>query len=86
MASAAAQRIRGGAPLPLTKSKTTLPSDIGGDRLSPPSFQETRSSKHKSRNPYHDRMPLIPEDGQFDDWMRDTPDQAAELMERVGLL
>ena len=29
---------------------------------------------------YHDRMPLILEDGQFDDWMRGTPDQAAEMM------
>jgi putative SOS response-associated peptidase YedK len=29
---------------------------------------------------YHDRMPLVLEDSQFDEWMRGTPDQAAALM------
>lgn len=29
---------------------------------------------------YHDRMPLILEEGQFEDWMRGTPDQAAAMM------
>jgi len=29
---------------------------------------------------YHNRMPVVLEDSQFDDWMRSTPDQAAALM------
>jgi putative SOS response-associated peptidase YedK len=29
---------------------------------------------------YHNRMPVVLDDSQFDDWMRDTPDQAATLM------
>ena len=28
---------------------------------------------------YHDRMPLILDDRQFDDWMRGTPDQAMSM-------
>ena len=26
---------------------------------------------------YHNRMPVVLDDSQFDDWMRGTPDQAA---------
>jgi hypothetical protein len=29
---------------------------------------------------YYDRMPVVLDDGQFDDWMRGTPDQAASMM------
>ena len=29
---------------------------------------------------YHDRMPVVLDDSQFDDWMRGTPDQAAAMM------
>jgi putative SOS response-associated peptidase YedK len=29
---------------------------------------------------YHERMPVVLEDSQFDEWMRGTPDQAAALM------
>jgi len=29
---------------------------------------------------YHDRMPLVLEESQFEDWMRGSPDQAAEMM------
>ena len=29
---------------------------------------------------YHNRMPVVLDDSQFDDWMRDTPEQAAALM------
>jgi putative SOS response-associated peptidase YedK len=29
---------------------------------------------------YHNRIPVVLEDAQFDDWMRGTPDQAAALM------
>ena len=29
---------------------------------------------------YHDRMPLVLDEGQFDDWMRGPPDLAAEMM------
>ena len=33
---------------------------------------------------YHDRMPLVLEESQFDDWMRGTLDYAAELMKPYG--
>jgi putative SOS response-associated peptidase YedK len=29
---------------------------------------------------YHDRMPLVLEEGQFEDWMRGPAEQAAEMM------
>src|SRR5260370_26404327 len=29
---------------------------------------------------YHNRMPVVLDDSQFDDWTRGTPDQAAALM------
>jgi putative SOS response-associated peptidase YedK len=29
---------------------------------------------------YHNRMPVVLDDSQFDGWVRDTPDQAAALM------
>ena len=29
---------------------------------------------------YHNRMPVVLDDTQFDDWMRGTPDQATEMM------
>jgi putative SOS response-associated peptidase YedK len=29
---------------------------------------------------YHNRMPVVLEDSQFDEWMRGTPDQATALM------
>ena len=30
---------------------------------------------------YHDRMPLVLEEGQFEDWMREPPERAAVMME-----
>ena len=33
---------------------------------------------------YHNRMPVVLEHSQFDDWMRGPPDQAAELMQPYG--
>ncbi len=33
---------------------------------------------------YHDRMPVVLEDGQFDDWMRGLPELAAEMMKPCG--
>jgi len=29
---------------------------------------------------YYNRMPVVLDDAQFDEWMRGTPDQAAEMM------
>jgi putative SOS response-associated peptidase YedK len=29
---------------------------------------------------YHNRMPVVLDDSQFDDWMRGTPDQAVKMM------
>lgn len=34
--------------------------------------------------PYHDRMPLVLEEAQFDDWMRAPPELAAEMMTPYG--
>jgi len=33
---------------------------------------------------YHNRMPVVLDDGQFDDWMRGTPDQAAAMIKPYG--
>ncbi|WP_428661363.1 SOS response-associated peptidase [Reyranella sp.] len=33
---------------------------------------------------YHDRMPLVLEEGQFDDWMRGPPEDAAAMMQPYG--
>jgi len=33
---------------------------------------------------YHNRMPVVLDDAQFDEWMRGTPDQAAALMSPYG--
>jgi len=33
---------------------------------------------------YHDRMPLVLEEGQFDDWMRGPTELAADMMKPYG--
>jgi putative SOS response-associated peptidase YedK len=33
---------------------------------------------------YHDRMPLVIDESQFDDWMRGPPELAADMMKPYG--
>jgi putative SOS response-associated peptidase YedK len=44
------------------------------------SFSIVTTAAAPSTAPYHDRMPLVLEQGQFEDWMREPPERAAELM------
>jgi putative SOS response-associated peptidase YedK len=44
------------------------------------SFAFVATDAAPSTAQYHDRMPVVLEDSQFDEWMRGTPDQAAALM------
>jgi putative SOS response-associated peptidase YedK len=30
--------------------------------------------------PYHDRMPMVLDESQFDDWMREPPERAVAMM------
>jgi putative SOS response-associated peptidase YedK len=52
-----------------------------GDGKAPiTSFAIVTTDAAPSTAPYHDRMPLVLEEGQFEDWMREPPEQAAEMM------
>ena len=44
------------------------------------SFAIVTTDAAPSVTQYHNRMPVVLGDAQFDDWMRGTPDQAAEIM------
>jgi putative SOS response-associated peptidase YedK len=44
------------------------------------SFSNVTTAATPSTAKYHDRMPLILEERQFDDWMRAPPEIAAEMM------
>jgi putative SOS response-associated peptidase YedK len=44
------------------------------------SFAIVTTDAATSTAPYHDRMPMVLEESQFEDWMRGTPDQAAAMM------
>jgi putative SOS response-associated peptidase YedK len=44
------------------------------------SFAVITTDASPSVSQYHNRMPVVLEDSQFDDWIRGTPDQAAEMM------
>jgi putative SOS response-associated peptidase YedK len=48
------------------------------------SFSIVTTAAAPSCEAYHDRMPLVLEEGQFEDWMRGPPEQAAELMKPYG--
>ena len=50
----------------------------GGRAIASLAIVTTDAAPSVSR--YHNRMPAVLEDSQFDDWMRGTPDQAAALM------
>jgi putative SOS response-associated peptidase YedK len=44
------------------------------------SFSIVTTAATSSTAPYHDRMPLVLDESQFEDWMREPPEQAAEMM------
>jgi len=48
------------------------------------SFSIVTTEAAPTTAPYHDRMPLILEEGQFDDWMRGPPELAAAMMKPYG--
>ncbi len=48
------------------------------------SFSIVTTEAAPSTKAYHDRMPLVLEEAQFDDWMRGPPEQAAEMMQPYG--
>ena len=50
----------------------------GGSAIT--SFAIVTTEAAPSTAQYHDRMPVVLEDSQFDEWLRGTPDQAAEMM------
>jgi putative SOS response-associated peptidase YedK len=44
------------------------------------SFSIVTTAAAPSTVAYHDRMPLVLEEGQFEDWMREPPGRAAEMV------
>jgi putative SOS response-associated peptidase YedK len=44
------------------------------------SFSIVTTAAAPSIAPYHDRMPLVLDEGQFEDWMREPPERAGEMM------
>jgi putative SOS response-associated peptidase YedK len=44
------------------------------------SFSIVTTAASPTAAPYHDRMPLVLEESQFEDWMREPPERAAEMM------
>ena len=44
------------------------------------SFSIVTTAAAPSTAPYHDRMPLVLDEGQFEDWMRGPPDKASIMM------
>jgi putative SOS response-associated peptidase YedK len=48
------------------------------------SFSIVTTSAAPSTAQYHDRMPVVLEDGQFEDWMRGPPELAGEMIKPYG--
>jgi putative SOS response-associated peptidase YedK len=48
------------------------------------SFAIVTTAAAPSTAQYHDRMPLVLEESQFDDWMRGPPELAACMMQPCG--
>jgi putative SOS response-associated peptidase YedK len=48
------------------------------------SFAIVTTSAAPSTVTYHDRMPVVLEENQFDDWMRSPPELAADMMKPYG--
>jgi len=48
------------------------------------SFSIVTTDAAPSTQQYHDRMPLVLEESQFDDWMRGPPEIAAGMMKPYG--
>jgi putative SOS response-associated peptidase YedK len=54
----------------------------GGQAIT--SFAIVTTGAAPSTQPYHDRMPVVLEESQFDDWMRGAPELAAGMMKPYG--
>jgi putative SOS response-associated peptidase YedK len=55
-----------------------------GDGKEIVSFSIVTTAAAPSTATYHDRMPLVLDESQFEDWMREPPERAAEMMEPYG--
>lgn len=56
----------------------------GDGKASITSFSVVTTSPAPSTAQYHDRMPVVLAESQFDDWMRGPPELAAEMMKPYG--
>jgi putative SOS response-associated peptidase YedK len=56
----------------------------GDGKASITSFSIVTTSPAPSTAQYHDRMPVVLEESQFEDWMRGPPELAAEMMKPYG--
>jgi len=56
----------------------------GDGKPSITTFSIVTTSPAPSTAPYHDCMPVVLEEGQFEDWMRGPPELAAEMMKPYG--
>jgi hypothetical protein len=61
-------------------SRAALPRRKGDGGKAITSFAIVTTDAAPSLAQYHNRMPVVLDDSQFDDWMRGTPDQAAALI------
>jgi putative SOS response-associated peptidase YedK len=50
------------------------------------SFSIVTTNAAPSTAKYHDRMPLVLEEAQFEDWMRAPPEEAAKMMSPMAAL
>jgi putative SOS response-associated peptidase YedK len=81
------QKINAKTKRPYHFTPKTAPFAFGGvydvwnadGKASITSFSIVTTSAAPSTAKYHDRMPLILEEVQFDDWMRGPPEIAAEM-------
>jgi putative SOS response-associated peptidase YedK len=64
----------------LSHSRASTTSGKADGKSGITSFAIVTTDAAPSTAQYHDRMPVVLDDSQFDDWMRGTPDQASALM------
>ncbi len=71
-----------GAPLALAGLHETWRSKDGKEQVN--SFTIVVTAANRWMSFYHERMPVILEQGDFDRWLTGTPDEAASLMRAAG--
>ena len=71
-----------GAPLALAGLHETWRSKDGQEQVH--SFTIVVTAANRWMSFYHERMPVILEQGDFDRWLTGTPDEAASLMRAAG--